>query len=1041
MPQTNSYLQVVNASAGSGKTFSLVKTYIRLLLLDEDAFSDRKYSEILAMTFTNKAALEMKTRILKALDELAYPEKSDYINQIVADTGLKKEVVQKKAMGLLSGILHHYEDFHVMTIDKFNLRLIRSFSRDLDLPSDFEVVLNEELIIEQVVDGILEKIGKDSKLTTLLLKYASSNLEDEKGWNLRKSLINFAKIISYEQDLPYVERLMKMEFSENDFKEHKKELRRLSDAYQTKCDMLRTRYFDLGLNDDSVTIPYKNHVNSSIEKSKKVMLPAIFLFSESSLKNLEKASAKSAAVEQFYGDVLAVKSWFDIATVDADVLDKFLKNYFNMQLLQFLNEDLTELNKKERLIRISEFNTKISELLQEDTLYIYEKLGTRFRHFMLDEFQDTSRLQWLNLIPLIRESLGHGNKNFIVGDPKQAIYRFKNGVAEQFVALPGIYNPEKNPEIEEASTYFKQMGIVESLEDNWRSAADIVAFNNDLFEDLKHKLNDYQRSFYMSVKQNPKSGQRGYVYVESSKKQRDDKRNELQQAYLQFINQSILEAVSDGYKPGDICILGRSNSTCIFIANQLSMQGYSVVSADSLNIDSELSVRFVLSYLKLRLNPVNQNIIKQFFHQYCLLFEKELDYYNSLFETIETPEGKIYKIAKIDLFLQKNSGFSGKLFEPFETLYDLVEKTYHLFGLNELKNPYLHHFADLVHQFESKNGPDLNIFLQDYDSMSKDTKALQIPESDEAIKVMTIHKSKGLEFPIVIVINEAGISSSKKEFFVETENYLLRTTLNKTSPIAEVSTLNEEENQKIYLDSLNMYYVAYTRPVNRLYVKNIYESEGLLTDFHNLFSAHPTAVEENDTVKLIQGEKTQKQSAKQETHSEYFTPVSSRDNLWFPDIALQDTDELHSEDFLSDEQRYGNQFHLIISSIHHKDEIEKTISRLLLTGAIEQAFEQQLKSDLHQLFSTDAYNQLFENAIEILNEQSYIISKNEQMRPDKIILKKDKTVVLDFKTGQPLKKHQKQLREYCSVLQEMNYPNVEAHLLYTKNFELVGIDL
>src|SRR5690606_31695214 len=147
------------------------------------------------------------------------------------------------------------------------------------------------------------------------------------------------------------------------------------------------------------------------------------------------------------------------------IIYSYVKNFYNMKLLQYLNTDLQELNKRERLIRISEFNQKIAQLLEEDALYIYEKLGTRFKHFMLDEFQDTSRLQWMNLIPLIRESLGHGYKNFIVGDPKQAIYRFKNGVAEQFVELPGVYNPENSPEIAEISNYFKQMGRVETLED------------------------------------------------------------------------------------------------------------------------------------------------------------------------------------------------------------------------------------------------------------------------------------------------------------------------------------------------------------------------------------------------------------------------------------------------------------------------------------------------------------------------------------------------------------------------------------------------
>lgn len=1040
MALQNNYLQVVNASAGSGKTFSLVKTYIQLLLSEEGEMSDKKYAEILAMTFTNKAALEMKTRIVKALDELAFPEGSTYIQTISDETGLKPEVIQVKAKKLLSGILHHYEDFHVMTIDKFNLRLIRSFSRDLDLPPDFEVVLNETLIIEQVVDGIINKIGSDPVISKLLLKYAQTNLEEENSWNLRKQLINFAKILSMEQDLPYVERLMNMEFSQEDFDQHRRRLRQLNEEYQARFVKLVT-FFNAQNFIDKDFLNGRNIINAMAKfgnSSKR--LSDDFPLSSTNFKNIQKAAEGKGGVFAELNDLaLNLAAWYDVNVVEYLVIQQYLKNYFNMQLLQYLNQDLTELNKRERLIRISEFNTKISDLLKDDTLYIYEKLGTRFRNFMLDEFQDTSRLQWLNLIPLIRESLGHGNKNFIVGDPKQAIYRFKNGVAEQFVELPGIYNPENDAQIAAASEYFKQMGVVDSLEDNWRSARDVVEFNNAFFEQLKHQLSDYQRSFYASVSQNPKSSKRGYVYIESKK--RDKTEDELQPIDMQlaFVRKSIQDALADGYNLGDICVLGRRNSTCTFIANKLSEDGMSVVSSDSLNIDSELTIRFVLSYLKLRLNSSNQNTIKQFFYHYCLLFEHDLAYYDSLFEVVQLDEKKHFKTAKIDLFLSINESLVGKLFAPFESLYDLIEKTFAMFKLNELKNPYLHHFADLVHLFESKNGPDLKLFIQNYATLSKDAKALQVPESDQAIKVMTIHKSKGLEFPIVITINETPAAAHKDEFFVETNDYLIRTKISKKSMIDEVRELEEVESEKAYLDLLNMYYVAYTRPVNRLYICNYFDRTTILTDFDAVLQTFEGIEINGGTSILKLGEKVPKVQTNDKKESAYFEPESSVDNLWFPDIALQDDDELHSETFLTDEQRYGNQFHLAISTISKQSEIEDVLEKLVLSGEIEHEFKAQLKQDLDQLFSTSAYNDLFEGALSVLNEQNYLVSKNELIRPDKIIFKADKTVVLDYKTGQPLKKHIKQLELYRSVLREMNYPNVEAHLFYTKNFELVTI--
>lgn len=1028
----NHYLNVVNASAGSGKTYTLVKTYIKLLLTDVGENAEHKYSEILAMTFTNKAALEMKTRILKALEDLAYPEqKPAYLKEISGDLGLKSEIVTSKAKKLLSGILHNYEEFNVLTIDKFNLRLIRSFSRDLDLPPDFEVILNETPVIEHVVDGIMEEIGKNDKISDLLLHYAEANIEHEKSWNLRRSLIEFGSVLSSERDIPYVNRLMTMSFSVEDFRKTKEKLNHLAQQYKDLCAEANEYLFQVGPN---VNIKNRSGIEKRLKKPN--ITDKEFLLTPTMLNNIDEA-AHDVTVEPFYTKILQLQTWYVVFNEEAKKIELHLKNYFNMALLRYMNEELMALNKSERLIRISEFNTKIAKLLQEDTLYIYEKLGTRFRHFMLDEFQDTSRLQWMNLVPLIRESLGNGQENFIVGDPKQAIYRFKNGVAEQFVALPKVYNPEKDPRIAEISSYFNQMGHVQELENNWRSASEIVSFNNTLFSQLKGFLRDESREFYKSVNQIPTSKKEGYIYFDS-KHVKDEENEDVNEERLKFVLRAVKDAIDDGYKPGDICILGRGNWLCNFIATELTNNNYSVVSADSLNIDSELTVRFIISYFRLRLNPVNQNTIRQFLHSYCELFGHPLNYYNAFFKVIELEENRTMKEADLNLFFEVNPQVKEQFFNPFESLYDLIQKTIRLFELQELKNPYLHHLADLVHLFESKNGPDLNLFLQEYDSMPKDSKALQVPESENALKVMTIHKSKGLEFPVVIVINDMKVSA-RGEFFVETEDYLLRNQLSMTSPVKEIREMQDEELEKSYLDTLNLYYVAYTRPVSRLYVKNDYSDNGLGAQIHTVLNGLIEPENQGEKLIFTSGKKVPLTAVHTKNEDQYFVPESASDNLWFPDIALQDTEELNTEDFLSDEQRYGNQFHLAISSIHDKNEIDIVVRRLIQSGEVEQEFEKQLKKDLVQLFSTSTYTQLFEGATGILSEQNYLISKNEQIRPDIVIQKPNQTIILDYKTGQQSKKHERQVRMYCNILREMNYPAVEAYLFYTKTFELVKV--
>lgn len=1035
MSEKDIYLKVINASAGSGKTYSLVKEYIHLLLMNDGENAEMKYAEILAMTFTNKAALEMKTRIIKALDELAYPDlhQSNYIDAIVESTGLKKEYISEKASHFLSGILHHYEDFHVLTIDKFNLRLIRSFSRDLDLPPDFDVVLDEKLVIEQVVDELMEEIGKNVELTSLLLKYANENIENEKSWNLRNALISFGMILSKERDFPYVKRLMETNFTKEDHQLIKAQIKALDQSYEEiKKSILR-------VNDQyhfvDKSFPYGKSVVAYIQKTKTAKLKDEFPFTDASIGNIEKKINEDAGAAALHEQVLRLRNFYEQYVVDYKIMTSFMGNFFNMALLKHLNAALALHNKQERLIRISEFNTMISDLLKEDTLYVYEKLGTRFRHFMLDEFQDTSRLQWKNLIPLIRESLGHGQLNFIVGDPKQAIYRFKDGVAEQFVALPGIYNPENDADLAEHSNYFEKAGKVYDLDDNWRSSKDIVDFNNDVFLTLKDQLSEEHRAFYKSVEQHPKSSKKGYVSVESD----TTKLNKAEQRdnSYDFIKKAVVEAINDGFNPGDICILGRNNDFCNDVANRLSNDGYSVVSADSLNIDSELTVRFLLSYLKVRLNPVNANLIRQFAHLYIELFNKDLRYYHSLFVE-KTTEGELIKTANLDLFLRENPEYTQSFFASYEGLYDLIQKAIRMFGFNELKNPYLHHFADLIHSFEIKNGPDLNLFLKNYDELSKESKALQIPESDEALKVMTIHKSKGLEFPVVVVVNEMS-ETLKGEFFVDTTNYLLRSSLSANSVIPEIVQASEEEINNVFLDNLNLFYVAYTRPVNRLYIKN-YSSSGstkALTDkLHHIWSQMPGATMEGEILSLKRGERLTHEAKRTATKEDFFQPEASVDNLWFPDIALQDADELKTDDFLSDERRYGNQFHIAIASIHHPNEIQKVVQQLQHEGKIETAFASNIQQDLVKLFGSETYAALFSGAKNILNEQTFIISPTELIRPDKIILHENKTVVIDYKTGAPKDKDITQIRQYRSVLEEMGYPNVDSYLLYTKEIEL-----
>jgi len=435
-------LLVMSASAGSGKTHKLVLEYLSILLKDTNSVG--KYKSIVAMTFTNKAALEMKTRIIDTLDGLANHLTNQKILSMQKDLlkilPISPEELSNRAKQALHEILHGYEEFHVSTIDKFNLKLIRSFSRDLEIQGDFEVVLNENQILTDVVDAMLNKLGIEGhdKLTALVKRYAKYNFEDGQKWNFRDQLISFASVLSNEKYHHHVSKLVEMKLDEEAFKNLQEEIKQIEGPFLQTAKILSESYAELGI--DFNKIPQKSTFhNQVLALGNFVSFPSSkgVLFSKKVDEILKDEIKCNFIPNDLRLDLLKIDEEFQANVPRFLLLEAFKSNFFNMALLQFIASEMETIKKEEQIIRISEFNKMISVLVRdEEAPYIYERLGNRLNYFLLDEFQDTSRLQWLNLIPLIHESLSKNNQNLIVGDPKQSIYRFNNGLADQFPFCP-----------------------------------------------------------------------------------------------------------------------------------------------------------------------------------------------------------------------------------------------------------------------------------------------------------------------------------------------------------------------------------------------------------------------------------------------------------------------------------------------------------------------------------------------------------------------------------------------------------------------------
>lgn len=1044
-------LQILNASAGSGKTYNLVLTYLKLIL--GPGRSPQTFSQIMAMTFTNKAALEMKTRIISALDLLSNPERTSsketqkakqYTLDVAQALDCEPDDLQKRAQLALKQILHQYEEFHVMTIDKFNLRLIRSFSKDLDLPADFQIILNEDEVLDQVIDQILDGLDAKTqqKLTNLVLRYSKEKLEDQEGWNFQRDLKSFATILTNEKYFPLLEALMQADFSEGRYSELNLQLKTIKDDLTAAAQAVHTAFSAL----DPQSVPgksttVKTFANLVSPQLLKIEREGGHFFTTTVLTNLEKGA--------FPPDVTQLSLAFDRQYQDGisnyNLLSLFRKNFFNMALLQFISQELDGVKQNEQLIRISEFNKLISALIKhEEAPFIYERLGNRFQHFLLDEFQDTSRLQWMNIIPLIHESLSQNKENLIVGDPKQSIYRFKNGLAEQFVALPAIYNPEQDENIARKSEYFEFLGNKQPLNDNWRSAREIVEFNNDFFAALRNQIPEELAAFYADVNQNPQGKTGGYVSVHSEKLA--EKEENSGEKAVSLLLSWIESCVADGIEKGDICILGNTKKDCNRWAIELTSKGYKVVSADSLLVNSDHFVKLTIAYLKWRQHPAGELEARRFSELYFSAHsDNSIATIRSYWQTDTNAEGRTFSYFDSPRFFKEQFESEEAFFFPYQNLYNLVQGFYSLAKLEEIHNPYLHHLADMAHDFDLQRGPELELFLSEYDRKGKDS-AIQIPENKEAIKIMTGHKSKGLEFPVVMLPHmDWSIGSKKAAFLLQEQGEFIYTTLSKKSNLASVRALYESEGNQSLLDKINLCYVMFTRAVERLYIGNYCQAkprdQRFGTYLHSVLETLPHAqTAENNIIQFQIGQPQihLPHLDADADESQNFVPVSLQNKLWFPDISLQEKG-LDDAPGLSEQQRYGNQLHLLLSLIREENQIASTVSSLITGGQIEAAFENNLLTDLQRIFSLQAYQDLLKNATAVLREQAILISPTEHKRPDQIILKAAETIVLDYKTGMPEAKHIKQVQQYVKTLRIMDYPDVKGFVFYTGELRLVEV--
>jgi ATP-dependent exoDNAse (exonuclease V) beta subunit len=470
-----------DASAGSGKTYTLVKEYLKIILLSKKPDA---YRTILAITFTNKAVHEMKSRVVESLTEFTKDTPSDKALELMqvinAETQLSIQDIQAKAKSIIKNLIHNYAAFDISTIDKFTHRVIRTFAHDLNLPITFEVSLDTENLLAEAIDALIAQAGEDETLTNLLVDFTMQKTDEDKSWDISREIMDTGRLILDENNREEIKHFNTKTISE--FVEIKNKLSALSKEIEDEtvemANLAMRLINEKGIDVKSFSGGYLPKHIESIQNRK--FNPNNKTYREPEDIKINKTAKDSAIIEGIIPDLLVVLEAIYIKFESRNFYEAFLKNITPLSLLNTVSNELAKIQKEQNILSISEFNKLINEQIQNQPApFIYERLGERYRHFFIDEFQDTSEMQWQNLIPLIDNALssedmqGERGSLLVVGDPKQSIYRWRGGKAEQFIELSKGANPFVNPD-------WKPF----SLDTNYRSYSEVIDFNNNFFKYL-----------------------------------------------------------------------------------------------------------------------------------------------------------------------------------------------------------------------------------------------------------------------------------------------------------------------------------------------------------------------------------------------------------------------------------------------------------------------------------------------------------------------------------------------------------------------------
>ena len=1030
-------LKVYKASAGSGKTFTLTVEYIRLLLINPD-----NYSRILAVTFTNKATNEMKDRILHTLDKIAKrnPDAEGYLKNIRSSLQLSDEQITERAQIALRNILHDYSRFRIETIDSFFQSIIRNLAHELSLTANLKVDLNQNEVLSDAVREIIENLQSSSNLLiTAIKEFIEDKIENSKNWKINDDIEKFGKNIFNEVFRNKGAEFDSIMHNEHFFPNYQKTITALKKEKIQEITHQADQFFDLcktnGFSSDDFYRKssglYGYFTNLSKGNYKE---PNSYV-----MENLNgtKDISKDTGVMLFENDILRLLQT-TVQLVDANnkiinTVDLISRHLNQMRLLGAVNAKVRELNSKANRFLLVDTARFLNEMIGEsDIPFIYEKSGARFDHIMIDEFQDTSSLQWENFKPLLKNSIDAGKMCLIVGDVKQSIYRWRNTNWEI------LNHIESDPDFAETTE-------IHTLDTNHRSAETVINFNNQFFRNAINSITagdqtDNTAIAYSDVEQKISDRHKGQGYVRIEVIPQDHYTADT----LQRLPAIIDELLSKGIQQKDICLLLRTNKQINKISAYFEKErpDLRIVSNEAYLLSSSLAINIIILALKYIVHPTDRLTLA------------------TLVYAIGTPSPFMMTLEQLQQHLPK--AFKDTIDELAVTpLYTLCHQIYNHFSLHTIPNqdPYLMCFFDHLNEYIGNESIDITHFLNYWDDKLKD---VNIPaESINGIRAMTIHKSKGLEFHTVICpfCSWRYTSGNENLLWCEPSEHpfselpLTAVTYQTMTAQSLFSKDYESESAKILVDNLNLLYVAFTRAEQNLIILTGNEtnqgSVWQIIGHSQMLSPDQTTAEFGTLTPIEPLESLESLEPLEplEPHPTSFKPSQ------FSPIFRQSNKSTHFIGTLADNEneedkfRYINEgliIHRYLELIHSRDDSDKAILQLEEEGYFE---NEQYKSTTLQLINKVLTNQHFDTWFDshwtIFNECTLIAHDSQgnhiEKRPDRVITDGHKTIVIDYKTGTYSTDHIEQVRTYMQLLQHMGHNNVEGYLWYIRRNEIIPV--